>query len=459
MSDQLRQMPLFAAFSDEQLDELYGQARELSLNTGEVLCREGDAPQGLFVILDGGLDILKQVGAKQIVLAQLLPGDFVGEISLLTGQPHTATARASEPSRFLKFEPTLLDHLKTSPVISLLLGTMARRMRNTESVVRNHERLSTIGKLSAGLAQELDDPAVASSQAAKQLAESIAVAHGLALQLNALNLSPDQRRALDELQRKLIEREKQPEHAASQREREAELVTWLDSVGCIDSVQTASLLAGTGLDAGQLDSLRQQFDSGAFAIIIQWLEALVRTIGQTLTLISSATRIAEVINAVKAYTYMDQSPTQQVDIHDGLENTLIMLRHRLSNVQVVRDYDRSLPSIIVYGSEINQVWTNLIDNAIEAIGDSGTITLRTWRDNDWLVVEVADDGCGIAFDIQPKIFEPMYSPKLAGKAPGLGLDTVRRIVNERHHGMVRFRSVPGDTRFQVYLPIRAQIQT
>lgn len=457
MSEQLRQIPLFAAFSDEQLDTLHEQAHELSLNAGEVLFNEGDAPKGLFVILDGSLDILKQVGGNQLVLARVTSGDFVGEISLLTGQPHNATARAPEPSRLLRFEPTLLDKLKSSPIISLLLGTMARRMRNTESAIRKHERLSTIGKLSAGLAMALADPAAASSQAAKRLPESITVASGLALQLNRLNLSAELRRSLDELQRELIEREQVPETAPHRHEREAGLVEWLDAVGCDNSAQVASLLAGTGLDAQQLETLRRQFDNVTFGIVVDWLEALVRTIGLTNTLITSATRISEVINAVKAYTYMDQSPMQQVDIHDGLENTLIMLRHRLSNVRIVREYDHSLPSITVYGSEINQVWMNLIDNAIDAIGNSGTITLRTWRDEGWLVVEVADDGCGISSDIQQYLFQPVYSAKPEGKV-GLGLETVHRIVNERHHGMVRFMSVPGDTRFQVYLPIHNHLQ-
>jgi signal transduction histidine kinase len=356
-------------------------------------------------------------------------------------------------SRFLRFAPEVMQTLQTSPVVRLLLSTMANRMRRTEQVVQQHEKLSALGKLAAGLAHELNNPAAASLQAVRQLPNALTAAQALALFLNGLRLQPDKIDYIRRFQERVTAAEPLMLTPLDQSDREDAVLAWLDAQGIGDGWQLASTLVTAGITPEDLDDLKLRVGADACPNVLRWLESMLAVVALTRTLVTSTTRISELIGAVKAYTYMDQSPTQEVDIHEGLENTLIMLRHKLADVTVRREYDRSLPHITVHGSEMNQVWTHLIDNAIDAVNHHGEVRLRTWRDEDWIVVEIRDNGIGIPPEIQSRIFEPFFTTKDTGRGTGLGLDTVRRIVVERHRGTVRFESVPGDTRFQVYLPI------
>jgi signal transduction histidine kinase len=452
MAEYLRSMPLFAAFSDTQLGDLQRQGRLIEAEPGAFLFYEGDAAKGLFLVLEGSLEILKKSGGQDILIAHIPPGEFVGEISLLTGNPHGAAARVSVHSRLLHFDQSVFSSARSSPIIRLLLNTMAVRMRNTEAAIRQHERLSSLGKLAAGLAAELSGPASNSLSDARRLPAALDVSQALAMRVGNLGLAPRQIKYLNALQRQLITREATALRGDTRAECERALALWMEAHG-IANPAVAEFVAA-GLDAPKLDELLNEVGAGMLPAVVQWLDAMVNVVTLSRSLIACSTRISELINSVKAYTYMDQSPMQQVDIHEGLENTLIMLRHRLAEVQIVRDYDRALPRITVFGSEINQVWTHLIENAIVATNACGVINLRTWRETDWLVVEVADDGCGIPKQLQETIFQPVFAQKTSDPATGLGLETVRRIVVERHRGLVRFSSIPGDTRFQVYLPLK-----
>ncbi len=456
MAEYLRHMPLFAAFSDAQLGDLQAQGKLLELEAGEYIFYEGDAAKGLFVVLEGGLEITKKSGNQDILIAHIPVGEFVGEISLLTGNPHSAAARVNVNSRLLQFEPSLFNTARNSPIIRLLLNTMARRMRNTEAAVRKHERLSSLGKLASGLAAELRGPASESLSDARHLPKALDVSQALAMRVGHLRLEPSQLQYLNALQRHLIAHEPPPLPLETRRECERLLALWMDEHG-VSSVKSAvSEFVAAGLDLVKMDEVLAQVGTDMLPDVMRWLDAMVNVVSLSRSLIGCSTRISELINSVKAYTYMDQSPTQQVDIHEGLENTLIMLRHRLADVQIQRDYDRTLPRVVVFGSEINQVWTHLIDNAIDATNSCGLLTLKTWHEDEWLVVEIADNGCGIPKQKQETLFQPMFSSKaMEDTSTGLGLETVRRIIVERHRGMVRFASIPGDTRFQVYLPLHS----
>lgn len=452
MAEYLRSMPLFAAFSDAQLSNLQSQGKLIEAEAGDFLFYEGDAAKGLFLVLEGGLEILKKSGGQDVLLAHIPAGEFVGEISLLTGNPHSAAARVSVPSRLLHFDQSVFSAARSAPVIRLLLNTMAVRMRNTEAAIRKHERLSSLGKLASGLAMELSGPATESLNDARHLPAALDVSQALAMRVGHLGLNSKQIKYLNTLQRQLITRDAPSLPTETRVACEQALAQWIEARG-LAPIAVAEFIAA-GLDVPKMDELLAEVGAGVLPAVIQWLDAMVNVVTLSRSLIACSTRISELINSVKAYTYMDQSPMQEVDIHDGLENTLIMLRHRLANVQIVRDYDRTLPRIIVFGSDMNQVWTHLIDNAIEAANACSLVNLRTWREDDWLVVEVADNGCGIPKNVQETIFQPMFAQKTNDSAKGLGLETVRRIVVERHRGMVRFSSIPGDTRFQVYLPIK-----
>ncbi len=455
VASDLQQMPIFASFSDEQLAYLESQGSQVALKAGETLFEEGDSAQGLYVIVAGEIEISKRVGGQTMVIANVPSGSFVGEISLLTGLPHTATARTTMPSRFLKYEASLFDAVKASPITQLIVMTMVQRLRDTESQVQQHEKLSALGKMAAGLAHELNNPASANLSAATQLPETLAALQTRTLNLYAAQLSGDQLAYLAELQSQWIERIGKADdlNALAQSDCEDVLIDWLDDAGIVDSWQIAPLLASAGIAVDELARIQAQVGGEVFAPALDWLESAL-TIGDLAhTLQRSATRISDLIKAVKAYTYMDQAPVQEIDVHEGIESTLIILQDKLRSITLNRSYNRGLPRITAFGNELNQVWTILLDNAAAALGGKGNICVSTSLENEYIFVEIADDGPGIPAELQKRLFEPFFTTKAVGQGSGLGLSIARRIVVERHRGMIHAHSRPGDTRFQVYLPI------
>ncbi len=463
MLDVMRRLPLFASFSDDQLQRFLDDMDEINLNAGDVLFKEGDAPSGLYVLSDGAMEVTKRVNGQEVVLANYHPGEFFGEISLLTGMPATATIRITEPSRVLKYDKALFDEmLKTSPIIGIMLAKMAERLRNTEAMVQQHEKLSALGKLSAGLAHELNNPASANLRAARQLPETLISLQSLALKLTQLNLSADQLDYLNAFQNTLMEQTAHPQLSLdplAQSDQEETLATWIESQGVPEGWRLAPILVSARLDVGQLETLQVKVGPGAFASALAWIEGMLTVLTVLRTIDHSSTRIFDLIKAIKAYSYMDQTPVQDVDIHEGLENTLIILGHKLKDITVIREYDRSLPRITVYGSELNQVWTNVIDNAIDAMHGRGKLWIRTRRELEWVFVEIADNGPGIPPEIQSRIFEPFFTTKGVGAGSGMGLDIAYRIIVDRHHGNLSVTSKPGDTCFEVCLPIHQTLST
>ena len=328
---------------------------------------------------------------------------------------------------------------------------ISERIR-VEEELRQSEKLSALGRLSAGLAHELNNPAAAAQRASAQIAEQVADLQSLVIKLSQYGLT---RQQWDRLQ--------QQRHAGSQSsarsaldlaDMEDVIAQWLEDHGVDEGWQVAPGLVAAGIDEAALDSLATDLPDGAVADAVVWLSCS-QSVGDLVdTVATSAHSISELVGAVKQYSYMDRAPEQEIDVHDGIEITLRILDHKIKKgTQLVREYDRDLPRICVPAGELNQVWTNLIDNAIDAAGADGSVMLRTFREGDALVVEVADGGQGIPVDVQSRIFDPFFTTKDVGEGTGMGLDIARRIVRERCRGTIDFQSEPGDTRFWVRLPL------
>lgn len=454
---ELRQMPIFSTFSDEQLASLQTKSHELTLNAGEVLFREGDPPQGLYVILEGEVEIVKKIGAQTVVVANVAAGSFVGEISLLTGFPHSAMARATETSRFLKYDAEMFNVIRESPVAQLMLVTMVQRLRDTESQVQQHQKLSALGKMAAGLAHELNNPSAANQSAANLLPEVMAALQAQTLKLYSANLAADQLNFMTELQGTLVERSMQGSSLSplEQCDREENLMNWLDDNNVEDSWRVAPPLVGAGVTTEALERVRETMGDARLSDTLAWLESTLTLAVLSHTLRQSSARVSELIRAVKAYTYMDQATEQEIDVYQGIENTLAVLQGKLRNIDIVREYQPDLPRITAFGSELNQVWTILLDNAAYALAnaDGARICVHISQESEYVLVSITDNGCGIPTELQTRLFEPFFTTKPVGEGTGLGLSIARRIVVERHRGMINASSRPGETRFQVFLPI------
>jgi PAS domain S-box-containing protein len=330
---------------------------------------------------------------------------------------------------------------------------ISERIR-VEEELRQSEKLSALGKLSAGLAHELNNPAAAAQRAAAQMAGHLADLKSLAIRVGQHGLNDQQWAKLLDLQQS--EPESSARSALDSADLEDRVVQWLDDHDVVDGWRIAPGLVTAGIDEADLGELATDMPEGAIADIVAWLSCS-RSVSELIETVDASTHsISELVGAVKEYSYMDRASVQEVDVHDGIESTLRILNHKLKQgTQLVRDYDRDLPRICVPAGELNQVWTNVLDNAIDAAGPDGSVKVRTFREDDALVVEVADNGKGIPVDVQSRIFDPFFTTKDVGEGTGMGLDIARRIVRERCRGEIDFQSTPGDTRFWVRLPLES----
>jgi signal transduction histidine kinase len=325
-----------------------------------------------------------------------------------------------------------------------------------EVTLRQTERLATLGRLSAGMAHELNNPTAIARQGAEQLRSSIARLERAQFALGAAGLSSEQHELISELEKEAEARAKKPSSLdpVARSDLEQEVEDWLDNNGIEDPWEHASTLVSMGLCSAELEDLTKSFDPKVAPVVIDYFGSqftaytLLEEIGH------GATRIAEIVKALKGYSYMDQAPVQSVDVREGLNDTLVMLSSKLrEGIKVNLNYAEDLPRIQGYGSELNQVWTNLIDNAVSAMDGQGALELRTYQDDGWVVVEVADNGPGIPSEAQGKVFDPFYTTKAPGEGTGLGLNISHGIVTEKHRGQISVESTPGATRFTVKLPI------
>jgi signal transduction histidine kinase len=354
------------------------------------------------------------------------------------------------------FNPVLLRARLNASLQKKKLRDLEKAYLQQEVMLRQSEKLATLGKLSAGMAHELNNPAAAAQRGAAQLQAAISHLQQTHLKLGELDLSSPQLTSLLALDRLAQERAKQPADMESltRSDREYEMETWLEERGVDNAWEAAPTLVNLGYDCSELETLVASFSPSQFLAVIDWLNytyiiySLLEEIGQ------GTGRITELVKALKGYTYLDQAPIQTVDLHDGLDSTLVILRSKLKQgITVHREYAANLPHIQARGSELNQVWTNIIDNAIDAMNGSGEITLRTRSDQRWVIVEIEDNGPGIPEDVLPHLFDPFYTTKAPGQGTGLGLNISHSIIVQKHQGRIDVISQPGKTRFEVRLPI------
>ncbi|ELS02023.1 histidine kinase with cyclic nucleotide-binding domain [Xenococcus sp. PCC 7305] len=448
---------LFPTLAEENLEKLTTCGLILHLKPGEILFQEGEPADSFYVVLDGEIKITKQLGIEELVITIHRRGEFTGDLSMLTGGICTATASSINTSRVIKFDD-FKNLLKNCPdSIDLFVPALAERSKELEVRLRQQEKLAALGKLSAGLAHELNNPAAAGRRAAQQLNSAIANLQSQMLNLRGKNFSAEHRQILKNLQQTALTHISQGSQISplEQSDREDELIDWLEEKDIQNAWEIVPSLVSGGIDSSCLEKLAQSMVSEAFSEALIWLEATLTMNGLVGEVEQSTSRISDLVTAIKNYSYMDRAPSQKVDLHEGINNTLKMLHHKIKyGINVHKKYSGDIPKIVAYGSKLNQVWTNLIDNAIDGMNGKGELTIRTCLENNCVLVEIIDNGSGIASELQPRIFEPFFTSKEVGKGTGLGLDIARRIVVQEHKGNIRFESVPGHTNFQVRLPIK-----
>jgi len=355
----------------------------------------------------------------------------------------------------LRFPTSLFPELvqKMPELAQRLVGLMSDRIRETTRMEQQRDRLASLGKLSAGLAHELNNPASAAKRAASQLRDILIRVRNASLELGRRVLTPEQRAEIEKMEASFVQSNEAPPDPLAVSDLEEQIDSLLRSHGQEDLWQLAADLARKSVKPEALESLFASLPAETARAALVRIAASVE-IATLLNEIESATaRISDLVGAIKQYTYMDQTPVQNVDIVKSLETTLTILNHKLKRgVVVERDYQRIPLLVNSFGSELNQVWTNIIDNAIDAMDGKGKLRVRTYREDDCVVVEIADTGPGISPEVKAHIFEPFFTTKGVGEGTGLGLDTVQRIV-KKHHGTIQVDSKPGDTRFQVWLPV------
>lgn len=459
MAGALRRVPLFSGLTDGDLQWVAERGSEKHVRAGEVNGREGEPVEHLYVILEGELRITKKVDGGEVVLNVYTPGTFFAEVPLLAGTPFLATGRALTDCRlFLLPDETFRHMLTANPAFShTILETMAQRVKILQSVAGQRERLNSLSTLAAGLAHELNNPAAAARRAVRDLREESLKAQRLALAHDE-RFTPAQREHLEALGSEITEGSGAPVFldTLERSDREDELADWLEDHGVEDGFELAPTLVSAGLDVERLDALTEKPDglrAEALAGALEWLgitlnlATLADEVGQ------STGRISELVRAMKEYSYMDKTAMREVDVREGLESTLTVLTHKLKKgVSVEKEYAEGLPRICANGGELNQVWTNIVDNAVDAMHGHGNLKVKTSRDDGYVLVEISDDGPGIPREAKNRIFEPFYTTKGVGEGTGLGLDIVRRIV-AGHGGEIRVDSAPGKTTFKVRLPV------
>jgi signal transduction histidine kinase len=454
--ESLKALPLFAGAPDECFARL-AEGEVIELAAGAVLANEGDPSDYFYVTLSGEVQIWRSYEKQDVLMAVNKPGGFMGEIAIFLDVPWTATARISHPARIYRLNRNGFWKMLTTcqTVAPQIFRLAAERLRNLEGYAQQREKLVSLGTMAAGLAHELNNPASAALRAASDLQKATDRVQSFLCELVHELDTPHWQPLLDASAQAMESLAKAPRlDSVARSDREEVLGAWLEKHDIPESWALVGTLVNAGLDIPWLEQLIAKLPAASHGAAVQWIEARVNLKSLLQQISNSTGRVAELVKAVKSYTHMDKSPMQEIDIHEGIESTLTMLTHELKHMTVRRAFDRSLPRIMAYAGELNQVWTNLIDNAIDATGGKGSICIGTSLDDKHLVVEIVDDGVGIPPEVRTHIFEPFFTTKGVGSGTGLGLVISNRIVADRHGGEIEFESKPGETRFRVRLPIQ-----
>jgi signal transduction histidine kinase len=450
----LRRVPVFADLPDDQLDWFLSQSQEQVFKPGETYIRAGDPAQTMFVIVEGEFLARGELNGETFAFP-VTAGDVTGLLPFSRMKRAPLTGRAVTNSRLLRFPSTKFPELvqRMPELATRLVGLMSDRIRETTRVEQQRDRLAALGKLSAGLAHELNNPASAAKRAATQLRQVLKKIKDASHELGRRDLTPSQKSEIESLEASFLRADEAPPDALTASDIEEQIDSLLRSHGQNDLWQLSADLAQRGIKPAALESWFAALDPDTARAALIRLAASVEIANLLNEVESSTSRISDLVLAIKEYTYMDQAPVQNVDIIKSLENTLTILNHKLKRgVVVKREYERVPLLVNSFGSELNQVWTNLIDNAIDAMGGKGELRVRTYRDDSCVVVEIGDTGPGIPSEVEAHMFEPFFTTKEVGQGTGLGLDTVQRIVR-KHRGTIQVTSQAGDTRFQVWLPL------
>jgi signal transduction histidine kinase len=456
----LRKSPLFQGLSDEELKQLMDMAEPVSLHAGEILIKQGDTGDAAYVVIRGEFEVQKQSGQSLIKIDVRHPGDVLGEMALLSRIPRNATVISKTDSEVLRIPQEAFEKLlssSTTAAMTVLHWVMARLTQN-EALLHQQERMAALGTLSAGLAHELNNPAAAAQRSTSELGKTLtkwqALTHQVEAQAFKENLTGWFDNLIGESSHRLESQVKL--EALGKIDLVDQLQAWLEANGVESAWELAPAMVNFGWNIGSVEKIKDELKqyNELFYLTMHWLGAGCMTMGLLSEIQQTTGRISQIVHAMKSYTYLDQAPLLEVDVHEGLENTLVIMQHKLKRgVVIKREYSPNLPRIEAYASELNQVWTNIIDNAIDAMNGKGEISLRTYAEDNSVVVEIIDNGSGIPEDIRSRIFEPFFTTKPPGSGTGLGLHISHDIIANRHHGLLLVESKPGETKFKVILPI------
>jgi signal transduction histidine kinase len=431
--------------------------KEVRLPAGDELFAQGSDGDSAYIIRQGEIEITRLSDGRLVPLAVRRQGEVVGEMAILEQAPRMASARALSDCVLLAIGRAQMDHLlsSSSSASRVLLATVTGRLRETQALLQQSEKMAQLGVMTAGLAHELNNPSAAALRGAAHLTQAVETLIGESAKIGRMGVTGDR---ADDLERRIAavrEKASRPDKVGAMDlgDRQDLLERWLEQRGITEAGTDVPDLAAMGYGTADLEELLQIHPPPGFRHVIRLLcaayvaEMLLKEIG------AGARQVSEIVKALKSYVYLDQGPVQEVDIHEGLENTLIILRHKLQpGITVRRELAPDLPRIPGFGSELNQVWTNLIDNAADALDGKGQIILRTYAKDGRVNVEVEDNGPGIPQEAKPRMFTLFFTTKPLGKGTGQGLHISYGIVR-RHGGTMDFESRPGRTVFAVKLPL------
>jgi len=462
---QLRKVPILASLKD---DELYcvQSVRELRLGLDDILIRQGEPAHFFYILLEGELRIFQTMAdGRDITLGKIEAGNTFGELPLLANIPNAASIQAAQSSRLVQLnEEQFWNLMTTCPTVrKAILGNMAYRFQKMQSVTLQQEKMASLGTLAAGLMHELNNPGAAARRAASQLRANLMRMHELTACFSERELTREQKMCMFDLQRQALSAKPSiVMNSLEQSDAEEALAEWMEEAHIDNAWKMAPTLVSIGLDAEHLQCVRKDFDGPLLGDALSWLEAMVSSMQLVGTIEESIGRVSDLVHAVKSYAYEGKGQKQTIDINNSIHATMLILAHKMREKEIVleKNFAPDLPALHSECTGLNQIWTNLLDNAIDAVGQHGRIRVKTWSEPSStdpkrakidLCISVSDNGAGIPLESQAQIFDPFYTTKPVGVGTGIGLGIVQRIVDQ-YNGTIRFSSQPGNTEFVVRLP-------